>query len=148
MSLLWVPVRPPRDVEAAKATMKALGVLLRDPVGVTHYWVDVETSQLVKHVGDVTVGAATGRINVWPHVDGDDRDLAYLMGMAEIAFTTCPTKAAGYQLRRRGGRSWWHTGCVISARRSSAADQQVLSVIAALPSGIDEFLESDLGAAP
>ncbi len=143
-ALRWVTVRPPHDVEAAWATMKALGVLFCSPQGVTRYWVDPETSELVKDVGDVTVGARTGRINVWPHVDGDERDLAWLMGMAELAFTTRPTKATGYQLRRRQGRSWWHTGVVVPARRGWAADQRVLSVIAALPSGVEQYLDGDL----
>ncbi|TDP29743.1 hypothetical protein [Nocardia ignorata] len=88
-----------------RALLDALGIIVRPARGSSVIWVD-HTWSWWKQVGIIVVPRG-GRIEVWPHGDITDRDLAALIGAGCEAFCTPPSRATRWS---RCGRIW---ECVI-----------------------------------
>ncbi|OZE89930.1 hypothetical protein CH298_13165 [Rhodococcoides fascians] len=94
-------------LELAVATM--FNVILRKPSGVVYYYLDEYKRKVYKTLGSITVSPASGRIIVWPLNGLKEIETKFLIGTAERAFRTPPTKATGWGFNRRKAGNYWFT---------------------------------------
>ncbi len=87
----------------------AFGVVLRKAFGRSSYYFDEHKKRVFKEIGVVDVYPSSGKISAWPMDGLTPREIEMLIGTAELAFRTKPTKATGWSFKRRKNFNFWRT---------------------------------------